>query len=178
MKTGDLIAQLYHPCPAGCEHKFRVDYLDIDGPARLTAGPWYCDECGAAFDIVYGKGEVDFVATDKRTEHQAILLKIPAFKPGPIYFLVRGMKFFPNDESADEPYDDRHRYFYEEHTCPTNWLSDVSVMSYGGDADPHGVAEFVASAPWPASSVEDDQSGRNKQEDLLREMIANAEGQH
>ena len=53
-------------------------------------------------------------------------------------FKVRGSRF------QKRPDEDTRRYFYEEHTCPTNWLRDVEEVSIGDNTDPHGLWKFVA----------------------------------
>ena len=40
-------------------------------------------------------------------------------------------------------------YFYNEHTCPTNYMGDVEAVIYEKDADPHGVFEWVATIDKP-----------------------------
>ena len=34
-------------------------------------------------------------------------------------------------------------FYYEEHSCPTNWLKPEMVY-HDGDSDPHGLIEFVS----------------------------------
>ena len=67
------------------------------------------------------------------------LLKIETVN-GPLYFVVEGCsKFCPKAELESG-----HRFFYEEHTCPINFTR-VEAICFGGNMDPHGVFEFVAS---------------------------------
>ena len=40
-------------------------------------------------------------------------------------------------------------YFYNEHTCPTNYMDCVEAIIYEKDADPHGVFEWVATIDKP-----------------------------
>lgn len=46
------------------------------------------------------------------------------------------------------------KYWYEEHTCPTNWLDNVIEIWYKGERDPHGAFRFknIVAAPknWDA----------------------------
>ena len=44
------------------------------------------------------------------------------------------------------------QYFYEEHTCPTNWLR-IPMISVAGNHDPHGLFEFV-DAVWMMDEYE------------------------
>ncbi len=66
------------------------------------------------------------------------LLKIDAVG-GPVYFVVEGLSSWPEEISA---MCESARYFYEEHTCPTNFIR-IPLISLAGDTDPHGVFEFV-----------------------------------
>ncbi len=44
----------------------------------------------------------------------------------------------------DSPEETEHeRYFYEEHTCPSNWLRDIVRVEVGEDHDPHGFVELT-----------------------------------
>lgn len=71
-----------------------------------------------------------------------VLLCIPP-QTAPIYLLVEGLSFRKRDHVSDD--DEPHeRYFYDEHTCPTNWIRYVVEIMIGGDSDPHGLARFVA----------------------------------
>lgn len=57
---------------------------------------------------------------------------------GPIFFVVEGLSHWgPLDEMLSS-----ERYFYEEHTCPTNFIR-IPLIVENGDMDPHGVFEFV-----------------------------------
>ena len=79
-----------------------------------------------------------------------VLLKIDA-KESPVYFVVEGLGEWP---STIEGMVSHARYFYEEHTCPTNFIR-VPLISTGGDSDPHGVFEFV-DAVWMMSEYDPD----------------------
>jgi hypothetical protein len=63
----------------------------------------------------------------------------------PIYFVMAGKRY--REKPDDE--DDGKRYFYEEHSCPTNWIGDTVMISVDGDTDPHGLLKFVRSIPSP-----------------------------
>jgi hypothetical protein len=67
-----------------------------------------------------------------------VLLKIDT-KEEPVYFVIEGLAEWPMT-AADLC--DKERFFYEEHTCPTNFIR-IPMICQGGDTDPHGVFEFV-----------------------------------
>lgn len=67
-----------------------------------------------------------------------VLLKITT-PAKPIYFVIEGLAIWP--ETIEELCS-HEQYFYEEHTCPTNFIR-IPLIAQGGDLDPHGVFEFV-----------------------------------
>jgi len=69
------------------------------------------------------------------------LLKIDEKEIGPIYFVLEGCARFESDAELQ----DHHQYFYEEHTCPTNFIHGVVGIFHDGDRDPHGVFDHVKS---------------------------------
>lgn len=67
-----------------------------------------------------------------------VLLRIET-KDAPIYFVVEGLSEWP--KALDEMRESA-RYFYEEHTCPTNFIR-IPLIAYAGNTDPHGLFAFV-----------------------------------
>lgn len=57
---------------------------------------------------------------------------------GKAYFVVEGLQEWP---STYEDMQIDKRYFYEEHTCPINFIS-IPLISFNGDRDPHGLFNF------------------------------------
>lgn len=53
-----------------------------------------------------------------------------------VHVVIRGTSQ-RNEDIVEE-----NKYFYTEHTCPTNWLG-VEVIMDGEDTDPHGIFEHV-----------------------------------
>lgn len=140
-----LRADRYFTCPKGCAHKFMVEHL-FDGEAH-DAGPWYCDVCGAGWWVrtqPTGTVHVEPTDPDRRMHRERVVLELTAnaLRAAPLRLVLRGRRF---TAQVDE---DATRYYYEEHTCPTNILHDVQTVHLGDDADPHGLFALV--------SVEDD----------------------
>lgn len=144
----------YFTCPTGCPDKFFVEHLlaemeqDIHGCGRheqRTAGPWYCDTCGQGWLLVLFKtGKVQVEKENSRLgdgKKRAcwVILEIPP-QDQPIRLKVRGA-YFQAKLTQEEL--DHKRYYYEEHTCPTNYFRDVETISVGTDDDPHGLAKLV-----------------------------------
>lgn len=65
---------------------------------------------------------------------------------GPVYFVVEGCaELAPDDEVAVHK-----RFYYEENSCPTNFIP-VEAIVVDGDDDRHGLFTFVATA-WMKSA--------------------------
>lgn len=66
-----------------------------------------------------------------------VLLKVDP-ESHPLYFVVSARRWPHSDGDPGS-----EAYFYDEHTCPTNWMRDVIAVISDGDEDPHGFATFV-----------------------------------
>jgi hypothetical protein len=146
-----------------------IDHLLPMHPG-LLAGPWYCDTCGGAYSIrVTAIGAVTVEKSPgRKIETRDVLILPPQDKP--VYFVVSGMRFegAPWQRPDDDPKEQK-RYFYEEHSCPVNWLKP-EVVWYDGDSDPHGVIEYVATVDVAAIPPEEDVTP-NEHNDALVEII-------
>jgi hypothetical protein len=135
-------------------------------------GPWYCEACGGAIRgrLVPGSGnriEIEKL-TERKIETADLLVLRPQTKP--VYFVVKGMRFeggfrvsdklrqaaqvirsLPKDVKmtveTEQEIAEHKVFFYESHSCPTNWLKPERIY-YDGDNDPHGLIEFVATKDW------------------------------
>lgn len=68
------------------------------------------------------------------------LLKYEDVICGEVFFVVEGCAEFESLEEVEK----HHQYFYEEHTCPLNFIKGVEIIVNKGDADPHGLFTHVA----------------------------------
>lgn len=139
----ELKTQRYFTCPNGCAHRMTVEHLlDQDDPCSTkggpprSAGPWYCDDCGDGWKLTYDATGVDVEPAGKKKVDQFVILELPP-QTEPVCFKLRTSRV---DRALDEEAD---VYFYEEHTCPTNWLRHVDEVSIGDDDDPHGLWKHV-----------------------------------
>lgn len=125
----------YLQCPSHCDGRLGgVDHL-LDGPTT-TAGPWFCSKCGRGWSFSIGKGSVsDLVEADHKFVDATVLLVLPP-QTMPVYFTVH-TKHIDDDEFEDRA------YFYDEHTCPTNWIREVVEIKFGDSNDPHRLFRFV-----------------------------------
>ena len=125
-------------CPHCGKGEHDVSHVMISG----SFGPWYCNECGGEFEGRRGtSGEINVELRSGRKVITVDVLVLPPQEQD-VYFVVEGMRFEPPSEQQPE----RERLassFYEEHSCPINWLKPVMVYT-DGDSDPHGLLKFVS----------------------------------
>lgn len=128
-------------CPHCAHHtNSSIDHLE----AGRHFGPWFCDECGGSFlGVANGADTVLTKHHERQTKTLDLLVLEPTEKP--IYFILDGIQFGE---------DGNKEYLYEEHSCPTNWLRNIRLVSVDGDIDPHGFMEFVRHVP--AGTMPDD----------------------
>lgn len=129
-------------CPACGEDSHRVDHLfeDANTHGSCDFGPWYCSECGAAFrGQVVGTDVFTELIPEKRKDRSLVLLKY-----NNLLLMVEGMYF---DGKLDKEND---RYFYEEHTCPVNFMHNVEAVVdlESNEPDPHGMFEYIGTMPF------------------------------
>lgn len=132
----------YLKCPR-CEEESgcRVDHL-YGNESWRKAGPWSCRACGAEFTVeIEGPRLVSLTLTGKFSQRNFSLLKLKT-ADGTLFAVFKG---------HGEASDDQRRYFYEEHSCLTNWAGEMEECFLNGETDPHGVFEFVRSVPAPLS---------------------------
>lgn len=128
--------------------------LDRSGPSEF--GPWFCDECGRGYcgKLLPG-GEIDLWVTDAMRIDTLDHLVLPP-QDKPVHFVVKGMSFVDEKGSRGRP--DHKRFFYEEHTCPTNYIG-VEMIAFDGDTDPHGLFKFAGTQDMPKDYDIDDDYG-------------------
>jgi hypothetical protein len=141
MEKINTIIEIKHfiECPYCHNSKNRIDHLFNEEGKEISWGYWYCDECGGGYKgIVKGK-EVFIEKTIKRKDDSIIFLK-----NGNILLAIKGMYFNGNHDIEND------RYFYEEHTCPINYLKNVEMIINLEDdnIDPHGIFKFITSIPY------------------------------
>lgn len=73
-----------------------------------------------------------------------ILLKVDP-EAHPLYFVIQRRNY----DNGHDGVPGHDAYFYDEHTCPTNWTDEIVAVISKGDEDPHGFATFVRRIPVP-----------------------------
>jgi hypothetical protein len=147
-------------CP-WCEGEsgHRVDHL-YDGHMPANAGPWYCKECRRSFRVkVNAPGDVELTKyEDNRPFTPSLALLKFDGKDGPVFFIMKHDRYRSSEDETDAEIQGHQRYFYEDHSCPTNWLRECVAVIEDGDADPHGFLDFVRAVDVSVNFDEDDDS--------------------
>lgn len=95
-----------------------------------------------------------------------VLLKVEP-ESHPLYFVVRSRDY------GNERNNESEAFFYEEHTCPTNWTDDILAVISQGDPDPHGFVSFVARTK-PPEKMDDDGNTNGRGDDIWAEVFPEA----
>lgn len=159
----------YIACPnCGYTDGFSCEHI-LNGEHRRF-GPWHCDGCGHAIvGQLAADGSIDIeVHSERKINTVDLLVLKPQEKP--VYFVVEGMRF-EGGRWQDPPRDeaDRKKFYYESYSCPTNWLKPT-VVYHAGDADPHGLIEFVATRD-DSTFPPDEVMSPNPRDHALNEFI-------
>lgn len=153
-----LYTQTFIICPwcdmqSGC----RVDHLFAIIPS--TFGHWSCNECGKSFSgTVSSPGKVILKRENKPPYGRAMALLRFDGKGGPVFFVMDRKYHTAGEPDAELQSSDN--FFFEEYSCPTNWLSDCVAVIEQGDADPHGFLMHVRSVEVPRDFDPDEQDWR------------------
>lgn len=131
--------KLFIPCPSCTAGSWRVDQLFI---SQTTSGT--CQECRELANIKR-ISENDFEVTPVVGKKDwPVTVTLRSVTVPPITLKLNTWKYSHSQEQSQEEYTDNQRYFYNEHTCPTNWVREIEEIEFQGDRDPHGVFEFVS----------------------------------
>lgn len=118
---------------------------------------WACKACGVNNDISVRNGNVvaQTIADEPEYTFKTLsLLQVRGMEP-PVRFLVEGI-YSTHDTSGRLTLEELNnkRYYYNEHTCPINWLG-VEKVELQGDLDPHDAFQFLAAwGPGDTDAIE------------------------
>jgi hypothetical protein len=131
--------QLHVPCPNWeCSKLSRADQLTI-GQSTI----WTCDDCHLQFRIKR-VSDNDFETDLTGVAETPVTVTLRSATVPPITLKLNTWKYAHSQGLPPEEYESNERYFYNEHTCPTNWVHEIEEIEFQGDTDPHGVFEFVS----------------------------------
>lgn len=149
MHKAIISTQTFVHCPSCGEQAGRIDHLFDDKQEFRTT--WSCDSCGNGYDLlVNGRDHVEIAINNERGANIPCLHVLALRpKPRPVFVVISARDY----ERKSKPYEGAE-YFYNEHTCPTNWTDQIQMLISDGDDDPHGLFEYVESVDLP-TDVED-----------------------
>jgi len=132
----------YFDCSECNRHRFTLDHL-IDKEPGWTSR-WLCDECGAAYAIakpsVWPDFDIERMPVHDRPRRLVLLrlcgdVNVVETQGDQELYALAPVGVDPHDSAEDQL--DHLRYYFEEHSCPTNF--DYVSFILGGDPDPHGM---------------------------------------
>lgn len=132
-------------CPICHKHEWRVDQC----AGHTEFGAWSCVGCNNYFkftrlpELAGETFEVEQVDGPKGRQ-TPVTVTLRSITVPPITVKLNTWKYGHSQNDTPEEYQENERYFYNEHTCPTNWFRHVEYIEFEGDKDPHGVFEFVS----------------------------------
>lgn len=134
LKPAKLISKRYLVCPNCNEKEHLVEHiLERKG----SFGPWYCD-CGVKISGSFVNGEIQ-VKTEPDDREKCTSLLIYRYSD-PLFLVVDDHIH----NSKDEDWLEKIKYYYHEHTCPTNILRNTETMYVGDNSDCHGAFQLLA----------------------------------
>lgn len=164
MEFSPAIVKRYIECP-GCQHRFNdVDALLTQAAEQPPTEDWQkaCAWCGRVLTIRFVDGQMLMHMNTEGpapSSHTVTLLKLPPQKH-PLFLFVRTTY----DGSA---------YWFEEHTCPTNWIDKVEQLTTDEDQDPHNLFEYVDAVQVNADySTHSETAGRQEGSLLFPKVFA------
>lgn len=104
-----------------------------------------CSNCAKNFKFWINETAAGFelVCEDAPPTHVEVLCLLKYHRPGvPLFIIVHDSAPIKNDVP-----DLDLTYYFDEGTCPTNYLGQVLMICDEGDPDPHGVFQFVRAVP-------------------------------
>ncbi len=132
-------------CPSCNQPDKSVDHLK----GQRVDTMWYCDHCGKRYEftVLPDLTVKELKATGEYLEKAIVLLR-----NGSVGLVVEGMTFHCPGKRDDHSHD----YFYNEHTCPTNYMRYVCAVVdlEAKDTDPHGIFQYVTTLPWDEKAKE------------------------
>lgn len=138
MEAAKKVVKEYIACPH-CGEATNAEYYQDN-----TAGPWERrhDKCGGSFMYQYvnGSAMVGPISGEPSSAPILSLLVLPPQKD-PVYFVLGNTGYRHGKPEIDLDND----YYYNENSCPTNWLDDIRAVIIEDDADPHGLLQHVRS---------------------------------
>ncbi len=105
---------------------------------------WACDSCRASFKIKQVGADSFAVTLLPSKKDTPITVTLESVTIPKITLKLNAWKYAHSQNETKEEYESHTEYYYNEHTCPTNWTRQIEQIIFEGDTDPHGVFQFVS----------------------------------
>lgn len=131
-------------CPHCNNHNFIYEHLCRQGvPGEWK---WNCPKCVSDISFSLNEQLAIEVTNIKVAKHPKALVLL-RLEPNdgdslkkPLYLIITTLNYTHTEDLAE--YSKQEEYYYDIHTCPSNFLGGATVV-YGDDDDPHGIFKFV-----------------------------------
>lgn len=134
-------------CPSCGDDSNSIDHLLTDeSKSRLPfRTEWCCknEKCGKYLEFEIGVNrQVNYLRVSEKPPVKTVydVLVLPPQKD-PVYFVLKTKDY--GFSKSETEFRNQH-YFYEQHTCPTNWTKYINAIIIKDDDDPHGLFQFVS----------------------------------
>ena len=155
-KEQEPVVKRHAKCPSCGDERIVEHLFDRKYP---NSHEWYCRKCPSVFHVRVEKDKILVALSEKVTKRIVYVLR-----RGELVIFVEHTRFRPEEDDYKSD-----KYYYEEHTCPTNYLSNVvelaTVIPVPGsdrshyESDAHGafklIGELHCNDPYDNETVED-----------------------
>jgi hypothetical protein len=111
-------------------------------------GPWHCSNCGVSFrGSIDMSGEPIVERTSEGIDEPVLVLLrlcLPLSDGSIVHAIIKAVNY--GGKAIDESHQE---YFYNEGTCPTNWMSEIDTIIENQNVDPHGIFQWVSTITMP-----------------------------
>jgi hypothetical protein len=127
-------------CPCCDSEELRADQVPVG-----SSTVWTCDRCNGEFDLKRLSRD-EFIAEPTGRKKTPVTVTLRSLTSPAITVKLNTWKYASSQNESPEEYAAHQASFYNEHTCPKNWLYKVEEIECEGDTDPHGLFQFVSVA--------------------------------
>ena len=135
------ITKTHIVCPGCSKPDNTIDhFLEFNNPVSTQ---WYCDRCGEQYSFTVTKQNDELIVSDLKLTGNKKKKCLILLKHDDIGLVIKGSNF-------SSGYNLQQEYFYNEHTCPVNYMSEVKEVFdlKNQDIDPHGIFEYIGTLPY------------------------------
>lgn len=112
-------------------------------PTEIEVGSWMCEECGGHYYTKCSQVAGGFVYSTRKCGDAKGYRTYVLMNYKGAALLIKAWHY--NHNGKEEPFDPMgNEYYYNQHTCPTNWLGVEAVIDTQQICtDPHGLFQYM-----------------------------------